>query len=448
MLGVNLVACMVWRRRIGMARIWSLLTHLGIILVLTGSMVTLILAERGRIVLWESHELDTFTPQGTKARGTATFDAATKVLTDASARFLTCGVSRGDYAIYGHGKWKIASVASEFALVLADGPRRDVITASDYRIEEKEVALGFTVKLLDFRLVCYPRADYLHLMRRGAEPLRLRVRPGEALDIPGTEWQISGIDITPKGDEGSVEVVMPDGKTRSVPARVGTTHELDGKKLGIRSLRFEPAFKIDVKTKKVTSDTWRPTNPAVQVAFVRDGKQGRRRWLFARSPDFGGTGHGSAKPEETPLRFLHPGFPLLTGVAHASTGADRQRFPLRLVQGEPVPSPWDPRLILVYSRTASRVKEYESEVEVLEAGRAIKRHVIRVNSPLVHKGTKLSQSAYDQDRLRYTVLGVTRDSGVWFVYAGFLATVVGLMGKFYLRPIMRQVRATRKAKGG
>ncbi len=442
LLGANLLACMLWRRRIGMARIWSLLTHLGIILVLAGAMVTLILAERGRIVLWEGHELDAFTPEGTKARGAATFDAATKVLTDASARFLTSGVSSGDYAVYGHGRWQIASVASEFALILTDGPHRDVTTASDYYVEGREVPLGFAVKLLDFRLVCYPPTDYLHLIRRGSEPLRLRVRPGKALDIPGTEWGLSDIEFVPKSDHGSVEVAMPDGKTRSIPAKVGTTHELDGKKLGIRILRSEPAFKIDIKTKRIASDTWRPINPALQVALVRDGKQGRPRWLFAKVPDFGGTGHGSVKPGETDLRFLHPAFPLLTGVVQASTGADRQRFPLRLAQAKPVSSPWDPRLTLMYVRTPSRVKEYESEVEVLEAGQVIRRHVIRVNDPLVHKGTKLSQVGYDERRLRWSRLGVTRDKGVWFVYAGFLATMVGLMGKFYLRPIIRQLRAT------
>ena len=69
------------------------------------------------------------------------------MLTDASARFLTSGVSSGDYAVYVHGRWQIASVASESALVLADGPRRDVTEASDYWVVGKDVALGFAVKL-------------------------------------------------------------------------------------------------------------------------------------------------------------------------------------------------------------------------------------------------------------------------------------------------------------
>ena len=85
------------------------------------------------------------------------------------------------------------------------------------------------------------------------------------------------------------------------------------------------------------------------------------------------------------------------------------------------------------------MKAFESEVEVLEEGKVVRRHVIRVNSPLVHGGTKLSQMSYDQRRLRYTVLGVSRDKGVWFVYAGFIVMMLGLVGKFYVSPIVRRI---------
>lgn len=108
--------------------------------------------------------------------------------------------------------------------------------------------------------------------------------------------------------------------------------------------------------------------------------------------------------------------------------------------GEPVPLGFDARLLdfrIVRCPPAERenvsatgrVKEYESEVEVFEEGRAVRRHVIRVNSPLVHKGTKLWQAGYDEKTLHWSRLGVSRDKGVWFVYAGMLATTLGLAGR-------------------
>jgi cytochrome c biogenesis protein ResB len=65
----------------------------------------------------------------------------------------------------------------------------------------------------------------------------------------------------------------------------------------------------------------------------------------------------------------------------------------------------------------------------------------------MHEGTKLSQVGYDQRGHRWTNLGVSRDKGVWFVYAGFVATMLGLMGRFYINPVIRQLRAGSRAKG-
>ena len=64
LLGLSLGVCTVWRKRIGMARIWSLLTHSGILLVLVGAMVTLMASQRGNIVIHEGRDADSFLPEG------------------------------------------------------------------------------------------------------------------------------------------------------------------------------------------------------------------------------------------------------------------------------------------------------------------------------------------------------------------------------------------------
>jgi hypothetical protein len=393
LLGLNLAACMAWRRRFGMARIWSLLTHGGILLILVGAMVTLILAERGLIVIYEGEELNAFIPEGRGGQGA--------------------------------------------------GP----------------TPLGFAVRLVDFRLDYYPPVDYLYVMRRGEEPVRLRVSEGRPLAIPGTECRLTGARVITASEGPSVRISMPDGTSLSVPAEVGTTQELDAacqgqpgrrrppdsreKRPALRILRYEPSFKRDNSTGEVFSDTCEPLNPALEVALVRDGETEPPRWLFATTPDSGRVRDGAKEPEEVTLRFLHPDPPRLEAVATTPSGPR----PVRLTVGRSVHSPWDTGLFLAYWRERP-VKEFQSEVHVLEEGRVVRRHVIQVNSPLVHRGTKLSQSAYDERGLRWTELGVSRDSGVWFVYAGFITMMLGLMGRFYVGPLVRQLRAGGPAEGG
>jgi len=207
------------------------------------------------------------------------------------------------------------------------------------------VPLGFSVRLVDFRLRFYPPAHYLCVIRANSRPLRLRVRPGRALDIPGTECSLTDIGLSPVGVDGA-------------PPRPG---------------------RAELRAKAV--------------------------W--------------------------------------PSSSED-----LRLTDGDAVGSPWDPDSVLLYQQVADRVKEFESEVEVVEHGQVVRRHVIRVNDPLVHKGTRLSQADYDRRGLRWSQLSVSRDRGAWFVYAGFLAIAAGLVSRFYVGPLLSRFRSARGARGG
>ncbi len=376
-LGLNLLVCMVWRRRIGMVRFWSLLTHGGILLILVGAMVTLISAERGVIVIHEGQTVDSFSLRGDR--------------------------------------------------------------------KADPVPLGFAVRLVDFRIERYPAVSYLRVRRQGGRDVRLRIPPTGSLEIPGTGHKMENLALMPGPGGAVVEVSLPDGTSAAFPAEVGASHKLGGGGAVLRVLRYEPSFKIDVESKKVTSDTDEPINPALQVQLVRGEKAEVPRWLFAKVPGFGQHHRHGSKQETSPveLRFLHPSYPVLEAEALTPSGTKR----VRIAQGSFVPSPWEREVLLGYERE-SRVKEYESEVEVLEEGKVVKRHVIRVNAPLVHEGTKLSQASYDEKGLRWSGVGVSRDSGVWFVYAGFIVAMHGLMGRFYVSPFLRQIRARAQAKGG
>jgi hypothetical protein len=407
LLGLNLAACMVWRKRVGLARIWSLLTHLGILLVLVGALVTLVSSERGRIQLKPGMKTDRF---------------------------------------------------------VSEDPTR--------AHSQQGEPLGFTVRLKDFRLAFHPPVDRLYTGTEGRNLGRAKLaREGET-KLAGVDLRVTRVKLVPDAGEnaGFVEFTAPGGERRLVPADVGSVQELDSAgaldpgKLALKILRYEPYFTMrktpDGKSMEIGSRGVMPENPALLVAVARGGEMQKPQWLFAKVPGHSQIhrdGEGAQSGDELSLRFMHPACPRLEADITGPSGTRT----VTIDNGTWAESPWGGGIALGYEREPLRVKEYESEVEVLEKEecdgsdgkhkhgeeRVVKTHVIRVNSPLVHKGTKLSQTSCAWVGGPVTILGVSRDVGVWFVYAGFLAGVVGVMGRFYLAPILRSARAARRGGG-
>jgi hypothetical protein len=300
--------------------------------------------------------------------------------------------------------------------------------------------LGFVVRLRAFRIVRYPDSHRLLVMRRGAAPLRIRLVPGERVPVPGAGLSLALRSILPEGDGARVQIETSEGARAVVDAAVGNEVPIGETGLTLAVTRYEPAFVLDRATGTVTSNSRAPRNPAVRVALRRGGKAIEERWLFARMPGFGRMGHASGKPpaakSAVSMQYLHPSVPVLVADMHTPSGVAT----LRVAAGQGVACPWDRTKMLVYEHRPGSVKEYESDVEVLEGGRVVREHVIRVNAPLVHRGTKFSQQGYDRMHHSWTLLGVSRDSGAWLVNAGFVVMLVGLCGRFYVRPLVRVLK--------
>jgi hypothetical protein len=366
---------MVWRKRIGLARVWSLLTHAGILLVLVGALVTLVWAERGYVPLEPGMVGDRFWPYGVDMRS------------------------------------------------------------------EPGKPLGFRVRLVDFDIDFHRPPDVIAAWRGEDLVGEARLRPGREVAISGTGLRIARPTFTPDDGPGIVEYTAGGGARRSVPAEVGTVQELSGTDASLRIMLYLPSFVVvegEEGRREIASETFKPRNPALHVALVRGGETERPRWLFARAPGYEHMHPGRKGADGLGLRFMHPSVPTLEADVVGPAGTRR----VRIESGGAVRSPWGDGLALQYARDPfNKVSDYRSEVEVIDGERVVRRHVITVNSPLAHEGTKLSQADFDQEAGLYTVLGVSRDPGVWFVYAGFLAGVAGVMGRFYLVPLVRKLRA-------
>jgi cytochrome c biogenesis protein len=95
------------------------------------------------------------------------------------------------------------------------------------------------------------------------------------------------------------------------------------------------------------------------------------------------------------------------------------------------------RYELAYELAAGQVKQFRSEVAIIEGGWIAARRAIEVNKPLRWKGYSLYQAGYDPDNPGYSNLLVSRDPGVPVVYAGFLLLTAGLVWTF-LRGLRRR----------
>lgn len=88
----------------------------------------------------------------------------------------------------------------------------------------------------------------------------------------------------------------------------------------------------------------------------------------------------------------------------------------------------------------SSIRDYISELEVIEDGEVVLKKDIEVNDPLHYGGYHFYQSEYRTygDGTFATVLSVTSDSGLYVVYTGFVFLCLGIMYHLWIRPVFKK----------
>ena len=146
-------------------------------------------------------------------------------------------------------------------------------------------------------------------------------------------------------------------------------------------------FKIDMDTRTAFDDPSPGFNPAVEVLVTYSDGVTEKQYAFANFP-----GHMRGR-EDFRLRYVHEGM----------------------------------------------IKDYFSDLRVIEDGKVMLEKTIEVNHPLYYGGYHFYQSSYDADAgqySRYTVLSVTSDSGLVLVFAGFALMCAGAVYHLWLRPVI------------
>ncbi len=202
-----------------------------------------------------------------------------------------------------------------------------------------------------------------------------------------------------------------------------------------------------------------PGNPALEIEVQSPPDSDPvKKFLFANYPDMAGEmgGHGGGdgtiffdKMKYRPF-YEPPEFTM--NVSPSPNGQGRTAVEIRVERGEESSIHWyfpndpllpayqilfDELIIEVRAPSTEHILDFKSKLTIVENGEEVAAKVIEVNHPLTYDGYAFYQSDYDHRGNTYTVLQVVKDPGVWWVMAGFLLILLGVIQKFYLDPIFR-----------
>jgi len=203
------------------------------------------------------------------------------------------------------------------------------------------------------------------------------------------EYYPANEDLVPR-----LYIKTQQGQELQLIARAGEETSLGQGSGKLKVVRTFRNFRISIKDgERVVTDEQNGENPAVEVEIELPDGNSHRHYVFER---FAGFEHDE----------------------------DWRGLELRYVsQGRRV------------------IRDYFSELAVIENGKEVASKVIEVNHPLHYGGYHFYQDSYDSQMGKYTVLSVTSDSGLYAVYGGYWLLCLGVFWQFWFRHIIGHIKS-------
>jgi len=186
-------------------------------------------------------------------------------------------------------------------------------------------------------------------------------------------------------------------------------------------------------------------NPAIQLIVEEAGQDPQMAVLFSNMPNFHKT---ITDTDSYRLLYTHPVFTSSKVTQRPSNDGGLCAVKIEaslegqldsrwcFLNSRDLPnsySPFEGFTIALYHDVM--VKDFKSKLSIIEDDEMTTSKVIEVNYPLSYNGYVFYQADYDKEQGSYTVLQVVKDPGVWWVMAGFVVIMLGLIQKFYLDPL-------------
>ena len=197
-------------------------------------------------------------------------------------------------------------------------------------------------------------------------------------------------------EPANLQIEIAEGQSKTIPAEVDQEIDLGGELGKAKIIRAFENFKMSLEDgKQVAFDDPRPgLNPALEVEITDPNGEVTKQYVFSLMPGFG---HSQSKVK------------------------------------------------LTYSRPTMRdIKDYISELEVIEDGKVVAEKDIEVNHPLYFGGYHFYQVDYDQAAGQYTILSIQSDSGLRLVFIGYWMLCLGIFWHLWLRHVYARIKSKSK----
>ena len=411
-LGLNVLLSMTKRYPWNRHHIGFVLAHVGILLLLGGSLFSLHAGLDGRMALLEGASTD---------RIALSDGEALHVELPGQARVeIPVAFPAHDAALAGPERFALAGGSA----LLVEGFRPHVTVGSSW-VEgtRRNPVLHFNlagegVQEQAWLVLADPRESHLdfgpvifgfHEAGSAQELARMRTKPGLH------ESNHLCILLGPQGDL-SFSLASRKGFA-SGPVAVGRPIPTPWMQLTFTVDRFiEKAAPARIVTRAPLPEGDAPRKPAVKARL----EGGRAEWVAW----------------DEPLQMASPG-----GPAVVSYGPREATLPFRIslleFRSEKYPG-------------TDRAASYESRVRVEDPERGSWEHLISMNHPLHHRGYTFFQASFVEGERMTSIFSVARQPGLPLVYLGTALLAVGIVWMFYVKPLLarRQGRRMLEARLG
>ncbi len=354
-------------------------------------------------------------------------------------------------------------------LVLGEGESRSELIDENHNSAGR---LPFAIRLNDFTIEYYqsgtPWEMGVNLPPGPNDPhgktFWLQWHVGADLDIPELPGKVQVLEYIPQarpayaeGAQPLLEIAPVDREKVTIPAEVGGRITIDSPAMTIRITKKYSNLSVqDSPDGQVVIDAPGPaSNPALAVEVELPDGEKSIRYISPRFP-----GHSRIPPR---MRYLIP------EISHAVADSNSDLPAMKVLFTAPdgrnetrwlIPSPGSDQAVIsiamALDQTAGTaptagesllglikpmsgpVKDYKSDVEVIEEGSAVARKIVEVNDPLHYGGYHFYQHSHIGDDVS-TLMAVS-DAGLYWVWAGLTVMTAGIFWGMWIKPITARMR--------
>jgi hypothetical protein len=378
---------------------------------------------------------------------------------------------------------------------LHEGESTSTVMA-DSDLKQTAAPLPFSLYLDDFTTEYYPvegpwmliaqiPAPPEHAASAGPPYVQVPVewKLGQTVRVPNTDATVTVLQYLPSArpayagaSGGVVEVTLPDGSVKTLPATVGATLALDKPKATVRVAQVFGTLRVmgmgeGGQGVQVVDVPGPPQNPAVKVEVENADGTKLTRYAYARMAMHGQEGDqlqfdyklpqaegAEAAPDGLPaMQFeVKRGDKTTSGwliaSANTATTEDGVRYvvaPLgdMLASADTPPGQASQTALYLLERLG-QVKDWKSTVSVMEEGHPVLTKTIEVNHPLHYGGYRFYQESYRPNDPTFTELSVASDSGVWLIYLGFACVGGAMFWLMWVQQIVSRAGAGKEVPDG